>query len=66
MMQFWKKDKETRIKTWHIVNISNRSSEVEEWISNHESDGKYYHYFASANWWFELPEDAMMFKLRWS
>lgn len=40
-------------------------SEVKRWCQQQQSSGKFYNYFASDTWFFEKPEDATLFLLRW-
>ena len=39
---------------------------LKQWCHRHPSKGKFYAYFAANYFYFELPEDALMFTLTWS
>ena len=69
-MKFWNKDKKIRTQTWtkvrRPVNIIYNMDEMKAWCKNQPSEGKFFVYYASKYWWFERPEDAMWFALRWS
>ena len=39
---------------------------LRDWCKQQESDGRFYYYYGSPAWWFEKPEDASHFLLRWS
>jgi hypothetical protein len=67
-MKFWNKDKKIRTTTWTKVSRPKGiydTDEMKAWCKNQPSDGKYFVYYASKNWWFEKHEDAVMFALRW-
>lgn len=43
-----------------------RRKEMREWCRQHDSTGRFYTYYGSETWWFELQKDAEWFMLRWS
>jgi hypothetical protein len=42
------------------------TQELKRWCQLQPSTGKFYHYYGADSWWFERPEDATFFVLRWS
>lgn len=42
------------------------NDDLKRWCQQQDSTGKFYFYYGSDNWWFENPEDAVIFKLKWS
>ena len=72
-MKYWNKDKEIRRNYWTRVsrpkNLYHVSDAVlKRWCNEQSGDGKYYVYYGygTDSWWFERPEDATMFVLRWA
>lgn len=68
-MKYWNKDKDVRHRCWiKIVRAKGRhsDSEVKRWCQQNPSTGKFYYYYGNSTWWFERPEDATLFILRWS
>lgn len=70
-MKYWNKDQELRTQTWTMINLYNGQplwnssfKEKTQWCKSQTSPGKFYHYYHK--WWFEYPEDATMFALRWA
>lgn len=70
-MKWWNKDREIRRKTWTKINLdkgyplwAHDVKKVTEWCKAQNSPGKFYHYFHT--WWFEYPQDATLFALKWS
>ena len=67
-MKYWNKDKEVRRRCWtRVTKVPGKSStqEVKRWCQHQTSTGKFYYYYGSDSWWFELSDDALAFKLRW-
>lgn len=70
-MKYWNKDKDIRRRCWtqisrpknlyHIGDV-----ELKRWCQQQCSSGKFYVYYGTDTWWFEKPEDAVLFVLRWS
>jgi hypothetical protein len=65
------KDKQDSTATWTKVNMdrgyplwAHDVNPMFVWCKQHSSTGKFYHW--SHTWWFERPEDANWFVLRWS
>lgn len=69
-MKFWNKDKEVRRKHWtrvqrpkNLYNIGDQ--ELKRWCQLQASSGKFYCYYGTDTWYFEKPEDATWFLLKW-
>jgi len=70
-MKYCNKDPEIRYQSWTKINIDTSTprwyydtEEKTQWCKAQNSQGKFYYYYS--NWWFELPEDATLFALRWA
>ena len=65
-MKYWNKQPGVRA-TWTEVKTTDFFGSGEErkrWCQNQDSDGKFYFYYQNS-WWFERPEDATLFTLKW-
>lgn len=68
-MKYWNKNKDVRLRCWVKVLIKSRNvrdHEIKRWCQQQPSNGRFYNYFGSNTWWFENPQDAMIFILKWS
>lgn len=70
-MKYWNKNKDVRIRCWTKVKRDNKVPRfpyalLKRELQNDPSTGKFYMYHASDYIWFERPEDAVLFALRWS
>lgn len=70
-MKYWNKDKEIRRRCWtriprpkNLYHIGDQ--ELKRWCQQQSSTGKFYVYYGTDTWWFERPEDASWFALKWS
>ena len=69
VVKFWNKDKDVRRRCWIQVKrpenrVGNQALKV--WCQQQSSKGKFYYYYGSDSWWFEQPEDATMFLMKWA
>lgn len=69
-MKYWDKDKQIRQMSWTKVNLPKNLDDVGKigpkmWCYQQSSTGKFYVHYKTDTWWFELSEDAIMFKLKW-
>jgi hypothetical protein len=70
-MKYWNKDRDIRRRCWtQVVRPKNLyhigDTELKRWYQQQSSTGKFYVYYGTDTWWFERPEDATLFALRWS
>lgn len=68
-VKFWNKDKDVRKRCWTSVPTvvgKHSKQEMKRWCQLQSSKGKFYYYYGTPTWWFENPEDATMFLMKWS
>jgi len=63
-MKYFNKRKNAR-QHWATIhaNPKHPSQQLKLWCQRHASPARFY--FVNTKWWFENPEDAVVFKLQW-
>lgn len=66
-MKYWNRKEERKGNWTCVVVVSNDyNKERLKWCREYPSNGRFYRYYGNSNWWFEYPEDAVMFAMKWS
>lgn len=67
-MKFWNKRK--AYSNWTEVTVDQKKypdrDEIKRWCQKHPSHYRFYNGYFNNKWYFENPEDATFFLLRWS
>jgi hypothetical protein len=66
---FWfNGDKSIRGSQWTVAIAPPRDlvDAAHKWCREQASDGNFYHHYTNTRWWFEKPEDAVFFAMRWN
>jgi hypothetical protein len=64
----WTKSKAPKSSLWAKARIAfpELQPDIKRWCQQQPSKGKFYFYHASEYIWFEKPEDAVLFLMKWS
>lgn len=67
-MKWANPDKQIRRKQWIAMRAppGRRVPEAVKWCRENGSDSKFYNHYTNTRWWFENPDDAILFALWWS